>query len=229
MLYLRSFIFNIILFVAVFFFSVLGLMVFWLPYEKRYWYLTGWQRSMTWLAEKFCGIRYEIKGWENLPSQPYVIASNHQSTWETLSFFVIFPKLTFVLKKELLQIPIFGWALRLLEPIAINRKQGSNAMEQILQQGRERLAQGRTIVVFPQGKRMPVNQPGAFRVGAAMLAKNTNVPLVPIHHNAGQYWPRRGLIKRPGLITVEIFPAINPANLTVAEIQTQLVACLSKS
>lgn len=227
MIYLRSLIFNIILFIAVFFFSVLGSLTFCLPYKKRYFILTGWQRSMTWLVKRLCGIDYEVIGKENLPRGACVIASNHQSTWETLAFFVIFPDITFVLKKELLQIPIFGWALRLLRPIAINRQQSSNAMTQLLQQGKQLLAEGRSIVIFPQGKRMPVDHPGVFRTGASILAKETQAPLVPVSHNAGEFWARRGWLKRPGLITVNIHPPIDPTHLSISEIQHRLVACIN--
>lgn len=198
-----------------------------MPYEKRYPIIIAWQCLMIDLAKKICGIRYEIYGWENLPEVPFVIASNHQSTWETLAFPAIFPNVCYVLKKELFNIPFFGWTLRLLQPIGIDRSQKANAMEQILRQGKERLDKGRTIIIFPEGRRMPIDQPGQFRAGAAVLAKTTNVPLVPISHDAGKCWPRRSWLKRPGVITIKIGKPILPDNISSAELHQKLVEALT--
>ncbi len=226
MLYLRSFLFNFLMFITVPFFATFSLACFWMPYEKRYPIIIAWQCLMIDLAKKICGIRYEIYGWENLPEVPFVIASNHQSTWETLAFPAIFPNVCYVLKKELFNIPFFGWTLRLLQPIAIDRSQKANAMEQILRQGKERLDKGRTIIIFPEGRRMPIDQPGQFRAGAAVLAKTTNVPLVPVSHDAGKCWPRRSWLKRPGVITIKIGKPILPDNISPAELHQKLVEVL---
>lgn len=223
MIYLRSFLFNTLMFVTVPFFAMASLVCFWLPYSKRYHLVTAWQRMVVWLARTLCGIRYTVYGLENLPAYPFVIASNHQSTWETLAFVIIFPNVCYVLKKELTHLPFFGWALRLLEPIAIDRKQKANAMEQVLQQGMHRLTNGRTVIIFPQGRRMPLDDHGQFRSGASILAKAANVPLVPISHDAGKCWPRRGWLKRPGIITIKIDKPIYPENLSAAEIHEKMV------
>ncbi|MFN7097050.1 MAG: lysophospholipid acyltransferase family protein [Gammaproteobacteria bacterium] len=212
MRYLRSFLFNTLLFISTPFYTAAAFLFCWLSYDKRYPFLIAWQRSMIWLAEKICGIRYEVKGLENLPNEPCIIASNHQSAWETLAFCVIFPNICFVLKKELLYLPFFGWALWLWQPIAIDRKQKSGVLEQVIRQGSERLALGRSVIIFPEGKRMPADQPGQVRSGAAALARATGAPLVPVSHNAGKFWPRRGWLKYPGLITVHIGKAIYPEN-----------------
>lgn len=221
MLYIRSLLFTSLLFITVPFFATALLLFFWLPYDKRYPLVTAWQRSMIWLADKICGIRYEIKGWENMPKQPCIIASNHQSTWETLAFSVIFPNVCFVLKKDLLFIPFFGWGLKLWQPIAIDRSKRGGVMEQVISQGCERLALGRSIVIFPEGRRMPADQPGQFRSGAAALAKASGAPLVPVCHNAGKFWPRRGWLKRPGTITVHIGKPIYPEH--APEVHEQMV------
>lgn len=204
MIYLRSLLFNALMFITVPIYTAAVFLFCWLPYDKRYPFLISWQRSMVWLATKICGIRYEVEGIENLPKEACIIASNHQSTWETLAFSVIFPNICFVLKRDLLHIPFFGWSLRLWQPIAIDRKQKGGVLEQVIRQGSERLALGRSIIIFPEGRRMPADQPGQFRSGAAALAKATGAPLVPVCHNAGKVWPRRGWLKRPGLITVHI-------------------------
>jgi 1-acyl-sn-glycerol-3-phosphate acyltransferase len=225
MLYIRSFIFNSLLVLTVPFYAIVAFSFFWLPYDKRYPFLIAWQRSMVWLATKICGVRYEIKGWENMPKQPCIIASNHQSTWETLAFSAIFPNICFVLKKDLLFIPFFGWALKMWQPIAIDRSKKGGVMEQVIRQGSERLALGRSVIIFPEGRRMPADQPGQFRSGAAALAKATGAPLVPVCHNAGKFWPRRGWLKRPGLITVHIGKPIYPAH--VEEVHEQMVESIS--
>lgn len=229
MLYVRSILFTIIFFLTAPFCALFALLFCWLPYQKRYPFFIIWQRSMTWLAAKLCHIHYEVKGVENLPLQPYIVASNHQSTWETLAFFVIFPDICFVLKKELLQIPLFGWALNFLEPIAIDRSKQTAAREQVILQGKERLKRHRTVVIFPEGKRMPADQPGPFRSGAAALAKAAGVPLVPVSHNAGKYWPRRGWIKHPGTITVHIGKPIFPASSQTTDMHQQMVETITAS
>ncbi|MBY0544640.1 MAG: 1-acyl-sn-glycerol-3-phosphate acyltransferase [Gammaproteobacteria bacterium] len=222
MLYLRSLLFNFLMFMTVPFFAMFSLACFWLPYEPRYHIVVAWQRCVVFLAKKICHVRYEIYGLENLPPAPFVIASNHQSTWETLAFPVIFPNVCYVLKKELLNLPFFGWALHLLEPIAIDRAQKTNAMEQVLKQGSARLQKGRTVIIFPEGKRMPLNQPGQFRSGASILAKTAGVPLVPLTHDAAKCWPKHGWLKRPGIITIKIGKPIWPEEGSSTEIHAKM-------
>lgn len=222
MLYLRSLFFNFLMFASVPFFAMFSLACFWMSYEKRYPIVVAWQRSIVFLAKKICHIRYEIYGLENLPPAPFIIASNHQSTWETLAFPVIFPNVCYVLKKELLRLPFFGWALRLLEPVAIDRAQKANAMEQVINQGSARLQKGRTVIIFPEGKRMPFEQPGQFRAGASILAKAAAVPLVPLAHDAGKCWPRHGWLKRPGIITIKISKPIWPEEKSSTEIHSEM-------
>jgi 1-acyl-sn-glycerol-3-phosphate acyltransferase len=181
---------------------------------------------MTWLAKWICGINYEVHGAENLPAHPFIIVSNHQSTWETFAFFKIFSNVCFVLKKELLTIPLFGWALRLLEPIAIDREQKGSALEQVIQQGTQRLQLGRTIIIYPEGKRMPPGHLGKFKLGAAVLAKAANCPIVPVAHDAGRCWRRRGFLKKPGTIHVKILSPIYPGDKSTSEFTQAVVAAI---
>jgi len=159
---------------------------------------------MVWLLGMVCGIRHEVRGIENLPKEPSIVLCKHQSAWETLALQVIFPPQVWVLKRELLWLPFFGWGLAMTSPIAINRSDGKGAMKQLLKQGKERLAQGFCVVIFPEGTRVPYGQRGKYRLGGALLAASSGVPVVPVAHNAGRLWGRNAFSKHPGLITMSI-------------------------
>ena len=148
--------------------------------------------------------------------------SKHSSTWETFALNFLFPPLAFVAKKELLSIPFFGWAFRLASPITIDRKAGQDAMTQIATQGRERLAQGFWIVVYPEGTRIPVGTRVRYKTGGARLAVSLGAPIVPVAHNAGYLWPKGVLGKRPGVITVSIGPTISPEGKDMQQLTTEV-------
>ena len=158
---------------------------------------------------------------ENLPRENCIVLSKHQSAWETLAFQVIFPPLCFVLKKELLRLPFFGWGLAMTSPIAIDRNAGREALRQIEEQGRARLAAGLWVVIFPEGTRVKPGERGKYNIGGAWLAAKTGVPVLPIAHNAGRVWPKNALIKRPGEIVVSIGPAIASAGRKAGEINAE--------
>lgn len=212
--FVRSLLFTLIMFISAPIFSFCCLVTYRLPYERRYRILSKWPSSMITLAKYLCGIQYEIVGQQNIPSDNAIIVSNHQSTWETLAFFTIFPHACFVLKKELLQLPIFGWCLRLLEPIALDRKATFGAIEQLLAQGQARLDAHRSVIIFPEGHRMPVEKRGKFKTGAAQLALKSQKPLLPVSIDSGKYWPRHAFIKKPGTIRVVIGKPIESDNLS---------------
>lgn len=199
-------------------YSILAVLTFPLPRQMRYRVITRWSRFMLWCAERICGIRYRVLGAENIPAGPSIILSNHESAWETLAFQVIFPPQVWVVKRELLWIPFFGWGLAMLSPIAIDRRSGARALKQTLTQGRERLAQGFSIVVFPEGTRSAPGETGNFQLGGAWLAAQTRAPVVPVAHNAGQCWPRNAFIKHAGTITVSIGPLVPSAGRKAPEI-----------
>ena len=165
-----------------------------------------------------CGIRYEVQGAENIPEGGGILLCKHQSTWETLALQQIFPPQVWVLKKQLLFLPFFGWGLALLEPIAINRSSRKKAMTQIIEQGRQRLADGRWVVIFPEGTRIPAGTRGHYKLGGARLAEATQAPTLAMVHNAGEHWPKRKLLKRPGVIHVRISAPIATAGRSVNEI-----------
>jgi 1-acyl-sn-glycerol-3-phosphate acyltransferase len=194
-------------------YAVLALLLIPLPAAARYRFITAWSRLMLAGAETILGIRYRVLGAERLPPPPYIVLAKHQSAWETLAFQAIFPPQVWVVKRELLWIPFFGWGLALLAPIAIDRGAGPRALHQLLEQGRERLARGYCIVIFPEGTRVAPGSRGKYQAGGAWLAARTGTPVVPVAHNAGELWGRRAFIKRPGVVTVSIGAPIDSRQL----------------
>lgn len=193
-------------------YALVALATFPLPRLARYRIISGWSRLNIRLARAILGIDWRVEGHEHLPDRPAVILAKHQSAWETMAFQLIFPPQVHVLKRELLWIPFFGWGLALMSPIAIDRSRGARALRSIARRGRERLAQGFWIVVFPEGTRVRPGERRAYQLGGAWLASAAGAPVVPVAHNAGLLWPRNAFRKRPGTVTVRIGPAIEAAN-----------------
>ena len=204
MVYLRSGLFSLVLWVCLVVFCAGILVVVVLPYRRRYPWLMLFPRFHNWLLKTVCGLTFEVQGKEHIPQGAAVILAKHQSTWETFAMATIFPPYVYVLKRELMWLPFFGWAVALLHPIAIDRGAGRAAVEQIVTQGRERLESGMSVFLFPEGTRMPAGTRGRYRIGGAVLAAQTGYPVVPVAHNAGTFWPRRGFVKRAGTIRVVI-------------------------
>lgn len=218
MLFIRSLIFFLAQLVWVPFFSSLVLLTFPFKVKTRHRFATSLAYSMMWLLRVICGIRMEVRGRENVPRQPCIILSKHQSAWETFALQTVFPPQVWVLKRELLWMPFFGWGLALLNPIAINRGEGKQAIRQLLAQGKERLDQGFSVVIFPEGTRMPYGVRGKYKIGGAMLGASSGALVVPVAHNAGKFWGRRAFVKHPGTIVMSVGKPIDPAGLTVDEI-----------
>lgn len=209
---LRSTLFAAFQIVITPFFALLALLTFPLPALARYRIITVWTRWVMWASRAICGIRYRVIGAEHIPDKPCIILAKHQSAWETMAFQLIFPPQVWVLKKELLRVPFFGWGLAMLSPIAIDRSSRRQALQQLVEQGRDRLAAGFCIVIFPEGTRIPPGQRGKYRAGGARLAVQTGTPVLPVAHNAGLRWGRNAFRKYPGLVTVSIGPPIIPGN-----------------
>ena len=210
---LRSTLFALALCIVTPPYAVFALLTAPLPRMTRYRLISGWSRLVIRLARWILGIEWRVEGRENLPSRPAVILSKHQSAWETMAFQLIFPPQVLVLKRELLWIPFFGWGLALMSPIAINRSRGMRALRTIARRGRERLAQGFWVVVFPEGTRVPPGAQREYHPGGAWLASASGAPVVPVAHNAGLLWPRNAFLKRSGTVTVRIGPPIEAADL----------------
>ncbi len=189
---------------------------------NRYRITSGWSHIMLYLTRVICGVHYRVLGIENIPKTPSIVLSKHQSAWETLAFQQIFPAQVWVLKKELLHIPFFGWGLAMTSPIAINRSSGRAALKQIVQQGKDRLKQGLWIVIFPEGTRIVPGKKGKYGIGGAWLATHTGVSVVPVAHNAGELWGKDSFIKRPGTITVSIGAPIDPAGMKASELNARV-------
>ena len=191
-------------------FSIIALLTFPLPALTRYRIITVWTRWVMWAARIICGIRFRVIGRENIPAEPCIILAKHQSAWETMGFQLIFPPQVWVLKRELLRVPFFGWGLAMLSPIAIDRSLRRAALQQLVEQGRQRLAAGFNIVIFPEGTRITPGHRGKYRAGGAHLAVQTGATVLPVAHNAGLLWGRNAFLKYPGLITVSIGAPIAP-------------------
>ena len=186
-----------------------------LPRPVRFRVTIGWPRMVLAAGRVLCGMRWQVRGWENLPAGPAILLSKHQSTWET--FFLVSHlrrEVCFVFKRELLRMPFFGWGIGLLDMIHIDRKRGRDAFEQVVSQGEVKLAQGRSIILFPEGTRTPPGSQGRYKSGGARLAIRTGTPVVPIAVNAGTCWPKGRFVKNPGLITVSIGAPIDSAGKT---------------
>ncbi|MDO7598314.1 MAG: 1-acyl-sn-glycerol-3-phosphate acyltransferase [Pseudomonadota bacterium] len=218
MLLFRSLIFVFFHVMTAIVFSLIGVLLWPLPFKLRYIAVSRWAVLNLWLLEKICGVRYEVEGRENISGQASVILCKHQSSWETLALQAVFPPQVWVLKRELLWIPFFGWGLASLKPIAIDRAAGRQALNQIIEQGKKRLSDGYWVVVFPEGTRIPSGKMGRFGVGGAKLAVEAGVPITPVAHDAGKAWPRHGLIKYPGVIKLVIGPVISNKNQTAAQL-----------
>jgi 1-acyl-sn-glycerol-3-phosphate acyltransferase len=221
---LRSALFALALVVVTPPYALIALATFPLPRVARYRIISGWSRLVVRLARALCGIRWTVEGREHLPAKPAVILAKHQSAWETLAFQEIFPPQVLVLKKELLWIPFFGWGLALMSPIAIDRANGRAALRDIARRGKERLAQGFWVVIFPEGTRVRVGEKRAYQQGGAWLAAQCGVPVVPVAHNAGRLWPRNAFLKRPGNVTVRIGPPIPTAGRDAKQISADAEA-----
>ena len=191
--------------------AIFSLAVAPLPLSARVWASRLWARAGVGWLHWSCGLRYRVSGLANIPATPCVIVANHQSALETLLFWCIFPQLSFVLKKELFRIPVIGWGLRLAWPIGIDRNGGREALLQVIEQGKLRLAAGFHVVIFPEGTRHPCGTVGPFSSTAAGLAIRAQVPLLPIAVNSGCFWPRTDWRKWPGIVEVHIGPALPPA------------------
>ncbi len=217
---LRSTAFNVLFYLSVVGYgATITLVAKMVSYEALTRIARHWSFLILWLLRSLCHLRYEVVGAENLPTGQAIVFSNHQSAWETIALRGLLPlNQVWVLKRELLWIPFFGWALAAYRPIAINRGDGRRAMRQLLREGEEALRGGRWLVVFPEGTRVAVGERRRFNIGGALLAERARVPVVPIAHNAGVFWERRAFLKRPGVIQVRIGPPIDPAGKTAAQI-----------
>lgn len=187
------------------------------PFGLRFAISRGWAQGMLWVGRGLCGLDYVIEGRENIPDKPCVFMIKHTTVFEAYAQIVVLPRQSWVVKRELLWIPIFGWGLAAMRPIAIDRGSGHSAVRQVIERGKALLAQGVCLSIFPEGTRMGPGETRRYGVSGAALAAQASVDIVPIAHNAGDFWPRRGLRKRPGLIRFCIGPPISASKASPKE------------
>ena len=208
MVILRSIVFSIVLGLLTLIFSVWSLLVIPLPRLLRYRAITLWNHCVMAALKGICGMNVRILGRSNLPTQPYLIVSKHQSAWEAIAYPCFFPPTSFVTKIELLWLPFFGWGMAAMSPIVIARSGGHAALRKVLTIGLKRLRQGMCVCLFPEGTRVEPGHTKKFFSSGFALAKQAGVPIVPIALNSGLFWPRSTWIKQPGTVTVSIGPSV---------------------
>ncbi len=207
---LRSLLFTVYMMASACLFGLVMALCFWLPYRAEFAIARAWARILFWMLDRLCGLKYVVEGRERIPQGNHIVMSNHTSAWETVAQFLIFPPQVWVLKRELLWIPFVGWGLKLLRPISINRGEGHRAVNQVVEQGKARLADGLWVIIFPEGTRVVAGETRKFGVSGALLSIASGKSIVPLAHNAGTFWPRRGFLKKPGTVRVVIGEPIEP-------------------
>ncbi len=222
MLFCRALLFYLGMTIATLFVSPVSILIYPLPFKLRYTFVSQWAVFNIWWLKITCGLTHKIEGLENIPESPSIIMCKHQSAWETLMLQKIFPAQAWILKRELLWIPIYGWGLATLQPIAIDRGSVIKSMHQIVEQGCKRLAQGIWVVVFPEGTRVAPGEKRKYLPGGGLLAEKSGNSVVPIAHNSGNFWPRNSFLKYPGTINMIIGPAIDTAGKSAGEITTEV-------
>ena len=215
---IRSIIFTLAQFLYTTAYALLSPFIYPFNQHTRHRLLSGYAVGNLWLLKVICGLRMEIRGAENIPAQPCVVLSKHQSAWETISLQTVLPAHVWVAKRELLWIPFFGWLLALSAPITLNRSKGKESMRQVLEQGKQKLAAGFSVVMFPEGTRIAFGQRGKYKIGGALLAEQSGAMVLPVAHNAGKFWGKNSFIKHPGTIIMVIGKPIITTGLKADEI-----------
>lgn len=221
MLYLRSLAFNTVFYLNLVVFMLGFAGIFFLPRRHGLVVVRWWARSSLFWMRTLAGIRFELRGRENLPDGPCIVGAKHQSAFETFALLDVVEEPVFILKRELTFLPIFGWYLKKFEMIPVDRGKGRRAIEAFMPLVREAFARGRQLLIFPEGTRTrPGSQP-RYKIGVGHIYERSGVPCVPVALNSGLYWPRRGFRRYPGTIVVEILPAI-PPGFSLTEFMTRL-------
>ncbi len=228
--YLGSSILFIYIVISTLIFGPLILLCIVLPFSVRYKIALIWVKCLLWVVKVTCGLTYEVEGLENIPqNQACIVLSKHQSAWETVALRLFLPPQTTVLKKSLTWIPLGGWALATLKPIAIDRGNQREALRTLIEQGTARLQEGLFVVIFPEGTRAAPRENKKFNAGGAMLAYKSGFPVIPLAHNAGEFWPRYSFLKYPGTIKVKIGPLIMTKDRKAKDINSEAEAWIAQA
>jgi 1-acyl-sn-glycerol-3-phosphate acyltransferase len=222
MIYLRSALYLLVLVLITPFYYLIVLASAPTSRHTRWKVISGWPIFATWLARRLLRIDYEVQGRENIPREPCVILSKHQSAWETIAYSGIFPPHVYVIKREMLWLPFLGWGLGLYSPIAINRANRKEAMRKLVEIGAQRFEQGFWIMIYPEGTRIAVGKRGTYRLGGANLAVNLKTKVLPVAHNAGVVWPRNSFLKFPGKVTVRIGRPIDTVGRSAEQVMREV-------
>jgi 1-acyl-sn-glycerol-3-phosphate acyltransferase len=198
-----------------------------LPFPRRHALVRLYAHCLLTMLRWCCGLTYSVEG--SPPPGCHVAFWKHSSSWETIAMMVVFPRQVWVLKRELTWIPVVGIGVLQMHAIAIDRKAGRSAVAQVVEQGRERLAEGDWVIIFPEGTRMAVGETRRYGMSGTLLAQETGSLIVPVAHNAGYYWPRRGLMKKPGNIRVVIGPPFQAAGRDLRELNEEIQAWIEKT
>ncbi len=211
-------------------FGPLILLSYPLPFSVRYQIASLWVKFVMLIAKVFCGIHHEVEGLEHIKAiKAAIVLSKHQSAWETIALRLILPTQTALLKRSLLWLPVWGWALATLKPIAIDRKKKRESLKTLLKQGKACLNEGIWVVIFPEGTRTAPGEVKKFNAGGALLAEKSGYPVIPVAHNAGHCWPRYSFLKYPGTITVKIGPVIETKGRKAADINHQAAEWIAQA
>ena len=224
MTFLRSLLFMVLLMLLTPPFVLCLLLIFWMPARTRRRFVMIWVDGAMWLIKHLLNIDFRIVGAENIPTVPCVILSKHQSAWETIVLQRIFSWTSYVYKKELHWLPFFGWGLALMPFVAIDRGAGKEALNQVATRGRQRLDEGYSVIIFPEGTRVAPGTKKRYKIGGAYLAARAGALAVPVALNSGEFWRRKAFIKLPGTVTVSIGPAIETRGLLPEEINSRVEA-----
>ena len=220
-LYIRSSIYWIVLFFSTVLFSTLLLICFALPITVRYVFAKGWAKTNRIALRWICSLDCKIEGVENITREPVIVFSKHQSVYEIIILLSEMGVMAWVAKRELLWLPIFGWAFALSKPITINRKAGGRAVDQVVRQGCSALNEGRSVLIFPEGTRTAPGARPNYRIGGSILAERSGFPVLPVAHNAGEYWPRNTFLKLPGTVMLSIGPLIRTVDKSAEQINEE--------
>lgn len=221
-LYVRAWLFYVGLFALTIPFSLLAILLIPLPPVMRSRWVSGWAHAVIWWLQVTCNLRYEVTGLEHIPATPSIILAKHQSAWETIALQSIFPPQVWVLKRELLMIPFFGWGLWAVGAIPIDRSSGREALKKLVNHGKDRLERGLWVVIFPEGTRTAPGMRGKYHIGGAWLASHTKTSVVPVAHNAGRFWRKNSILKYPGVIKVVIGQPIDTTGLKPDAVNKQV-------
>lgn len=227
-LFARSLTYNVVFYLNTILWCVIGLPTYAMPRGGIIWIAKTWARTSAWLLTLICQVKVEYRGVENIPEGPLLVASKHQSAWETFALMPFFDEPLFILKRELTRIPFFGWYLVKAQMIGLDRKSGGRALLEMMKRARNEVRQGRQLIIFPEGTRRPVGAPPDYKVGVSQIYVGCGVTCLPVALNSGLFWPRRTFLRYPGTLVVEFLKPI-PAGLSRDEFTAQVSTVIEEA